>query len=101
MLAEFNVDAGKTATDGRGHRTLQAHTGALDRVDQFLGNVFPVFFKSLSAGFVGLPFEFDAGSFENAHRRPRDLGAYTIAGDKSNFVGRLSHCNRVTERLSD
>ena len=99
MLAEFNVDAGKTAADGRGHRTLQAHTGALDRVDQLLGNVFPVFFKSLGAGFVGLPFELDAGSFENAHRRPRHFGSDAIAGDESYFIRRLSHCE--IESLSD
>src|SRR5260370_395587 len=45
-FAQFDVNAGKAAADGRSHRTLQSDAGALDRLGEFPGNVLFVFFES-------------------------------------------------------
>ena len=39
LLAQRDVDAGKTAPHRRRHRPLQSDAGALDRLDEFFGNV--------------------------------------------------------------
>ena len=91
-LAQFDVDAGEAAADGRSHRTLQSDAGALDRFAEFFGNVFVVLLKGFGAGGEAFPFEFDASSFEHANRGLDDFRADAVAGNESYFVGRsLSH----------
>ena len=80
-LAEFDVDAGEAAADGRGHGALQSDAGALDGFAEFFGNVFLVLFKGFGAGGETFPFEFDAGGFEHANRGLDDFGADAVAGD--------------------
>src|SRR6267378_270874 len=65
-LAEFDVDAGKAASDGRGHGTLQSDAGAFDGFAEFFRDVFLVLLKGFGAGGKSFPFEFDAGGFEHA-----------------------------------
>jgi hypothetical protein len=66
----LHVDAGEAAADRSGDRSFQSDAGALDRFDQFLGNVFLVFFKGFGAGGKLFPYELDAGRFEDANRLP-------------------------------
>src|SRR5580658_6070932 len=80
-LAQFNVDAGESATDGRGYRALQSDARTLDRFGQLLGNVFFVFFKCFGASGEALPFELDAGCFEHANCGLYDFRADSVAGD--------------------
>ncbi len=85
-LAQFDVDAGEAAANGRSHRALQPDAGALDRLGEFFRNVFVVFLKGFSARGEGLPFELDAGGFENANRGLDDFGTNAVAGDESYFM---------------
>src|SRR5208282_2921132 len=86
-LAQFDVDAGEAAADGRGHGTLQSDAGALDGFAEFFGNVFVVLLKGFGAGGEAFPFEFDAGGFNHANGGLDDFGADTVAGDEGYFVG--------------
>ena len=85
-LAQFDVDAGKSAADRGGYRTFQAHTRALDRVVECFRDVFLVFFVRLSAGFETLPFELDAGCFENTNGGAGNFGADAVTGNEGDFV---------------
>jgi hypothetical protein len=89
-LAEFDVDAGKAATDGRGHRALQSDAGALDGFAEFFGNVLLVFFERFRAGGETFPFKLDASGFEYANRGLDHFGADAIAGNESDFM-----CHRL------
>src|SRR3977135_1340774 len=89
-FAEFNVDAGETAADGRGYGTLQSDAGAFDGFAEFFGNVFLVLLKGFGAGGKTFPFEFDAGGFEHANCGLDDFGADAVAGNESDFV-----CHRL------
>src|ERR1019366_1867689 len=77
--AEFDVDAGEAAADGRGYGALQSDAGALDGFAEFPGNVFLVLLKGFGAGGEAFPFEFDAGRFEHANRGLDDFGADSVA----------------------
>src|SRR5208282_47766 len=85
-LAQFDVDAGEAAADGRGHGTLQSDAGALDGFAEFFGNVFVVLLKGFGAGGEAFPFEFDAGGFNHANGGLDDFGADTVAGDEGYFM---------------
>src|SRR2546429_5824264 len=62
-LAQFDINAGKAATDRRSYRTLQSNSRALDRFDQLSRNVFVIFLVGVSARLESLPFELQAGRF--------------------------------------
>src|SRR6266702_1041346 len=62
-LAQFDINAGKAATDRRSYRTLQSNSRALDGLDQLARNVFVIFLVGVSAGFESFPFELQAGRF--------------------------------------
>src|SRR6266851_4503440 len=85
-LTEFDVDAGETAADGRGHGALQSDAGALDGFAEFPGNVFLVLLKSFGAGGETFPFELDAGGFDDANRGLDDFGADAVAGNERYLV---------------
>src|SRR5208282_6038956 len=99
-LAQFDIDAGEAAADGRGHRTLQSDTGALDRFAEFFGNVIVVRLKGFGAGGEAFPFEFDAGRFHHANRGLDDLGANAVAGNESYFVGHMKTLQYCSARES-
>src|SRR6202167_4745188 len=80
-LAQFNVDAGESATDGRGYRAFQSDARTFDRFGQLLRDVFFVFFKCFGAGGEAFPFELDAGRFEHANCGLYDFRADSVAGD--------------------
>ena len=73
----------EAATDRRCDRALQSDLGALDGVNQFLGDVFAIFLKCFGTGCVSFPLELYAGRFQNAYSGPGDFGANSIAGDQS------------------
>src|SRR5205085_12610521 len=89
-LTKFDIDAGKPSANRRRNRTFQADAGALDRFVEIFRDVLLVFFKSFGTGCEPFPFEFDAGSFENADDSVRYFRADAVAGDEGYFV-RLSH----------
>src|SRR5208282_586671 len=80
-LAQFDVDAGEAATDGRSHRALQSDARALDRFAEFFGNVFVVLLEGFGAGGEAFPFEFDAGGFNHANGGLDDFGADSVTGN--------------------
>ncbi len=47
--AQRNVDAGKPAAHRRGHRALQTHASALDRLKRIFRDVFTVLFERIGA----------------------------------------------------
>src|SRR4029077_521511 len=89
-LAEFDVDAGKAAADGRGHGTLQSDPGAFDGFAEFFGNVFLVLLKGFGAGGKTFPFEFDSSGFEHAHRSLDHFRTDSVAGDEGYLM-----CHRL------
>ena len=57
LPAQLHVDAAESAADGRGHRPFQRHPGALDGLDQLLGNVLVIFGKGVGPGCKALPLK--------------------------------------------
>ena len=86
LLAQSDVDAGKSFADRRSYRPFQRNVGAFDRLDQFLGNVFVILLKGLGARLKNFPFELEAGRFQNANRGLGDFRANAVAGDESDLV---------------
>ncbi len=80
-LRRRDIDAGKPAADGRCHRPFQADVRPFDRLGQLFRNVLVIFLESFGAGGEALPFEFDAGGFQDANCCAHDFGADTIAGN--------------------
>ena len=85
-LAQFDVDARKAAANRRCDRTFQPDASALNRFGQLFRNVLFVFFEGFAAGREALPFEFDAGGFENADGGLDYFGANAVARDESYFM---------------
>ena len=80
LLAQRNVDAGKSAANGRGrHRPLQRYPGAFDGFGQLFGNVLVILFVSFRARLEGFPVKFETRGFEYANRRSRDFGSDAVA----------------------
>ena len=95
LLAQRDVDAGKAATDGRGHRPLQGDAGALNRFDDLFGDVLPVLLESVGAYGEGFPFELDAGGFEDADGCVGNFRPDAVAGDEGDFVRHVVRHDRL------
>ena len=59
---------------------------ALDGLRQFFGDVLVIFFEGFGAGREALPFELDAGSFQDADGRVHHLGTDAVAGNQRDFM---------------
>ena len=93
LLAQGDVDALEAAADGRSHRPLQRHAVALDRLVERGGNVLAVDLEGLGPGGKALPLQLDAGGFENANDRLRDLRPDAVAGNQRYLVRHLCLCH--------
>ena len=86
LFSQLNIDAGKSATDWRSHRTLQRDARSLNGFSQLFGNVFVIFFKRFRARLKTFPLELQTSSFENTHSRPSDLRTDTVARNECDLV---------------
>src|SRR5579871_1734657 len=86
FFPQRHVDAGEAATDRGCDRSLQTDASALDRLDDFLGDVLAGLLVSLRTDRESFPLELDAGGFQNSHDRLCDFRADAIAGDEGDFV---------------
>ncbi len=86
-LTKSHVDAPRSASDGRGHRTFEAYAIAAHGLDSF--------FIEYAAGIGGagccasvnlFPVDLDAGRFQDAAGGAGNLGADSFAGQKRDFV---------------
>src|SRR5579862_5415590 len=96
FLPQSYVDAWKSASDRRSYGTLESDVGALQRFDEFLGNIFARFLVGLGANRKRLPFELDPSRFQNANRGIGDFRSDSVARDKSYFV---THARIILKRL--
>src|ERR1700694_1295189 len=83
LLAQRNVNAGKTAAHRRRHRTFQAHACSLERLDQIFWDVLARFLVGLRTNRERLPFKLHPGRFQDAHRCFSDFRPDPVSGDES------------------
>jgi hypothetical protein len=87
-LAQRDVDRPEAAADRRGDRALEGDAGALDRVENVLGQrVAAVALHHVCARVLDVPLELDAGRLEHSPGRFRQLRPGSIAGDECHLVG--------------
>ena len=86
LLSELDVDAGKAAADRGRERPFERDAGALNRVEQALGDVLVVLLIGVGAGCERFPFELDSGRLQDANGSAGHFRSNAIAGNQSDFV---------------
>ncbi len=69
--------------------SFEPDTGTFDRFDQLFGNVFVIFLVRLGTCGKRFPLELEAGRFQDAHRRARDLRSDAVAGNECDLMRHL------------
>ena len=77
---------------------FKPNVGALDRLDQFFGNVFVILLEGLGARLKNFPLELHAGRFQNAHGGLGNFGANAVAGNKCDLVSHIDSVWRLCGR---
>src|SRR5260370_673438 len=79
FLAQHEIDALKSSSNRRGHRTFQANTNTLYRLQDGFGKLPSAPGDCLSVQFNRLPFHADTGGFDFANSGFGDLRPDSIA----------------------
>src|SRR5882724_2259235 len=86
LLAQLNIHAAEAVADRGSHWPFQGEPGALDGLDEFLGNVGAGFLERIRADRETLPFKLQARGLENTNGGTHDFGANAITGNQGAFV---------------
>nr|GFC89485.1 hypothetical protein [Tanacetum cinerariifolium] len=96
LLAQGDVHALEALADGRGHGAFQAHAGALQRVEQRLGQQAAAFGQSSFARVVGFPLHGHLRGGKNINNRTGDFrpnAAQCLSGSSSRLVRGAARVN--------
>ena len=94
-LAQGDVDAGETASDGRGDGALEADAGAVEAIENALGERLAGLENQGGAELGDFPIDGDAGGIDGAARGLGDFGTNAIAGNESYEVRHLPIVGRL------